>query len=166
VRTVTTEQRDVSTELATSSKTRQLVRDAVFVDDDNVTGVEDGSAEFPFNTMQEGVDESAVGVYDTVYVFAGDYRENVVIGNGLDLLGQGEPLGTDYGYGGDLYPVLDGGAGGPAAISVNTVGTVSIRGFEITNDDQRCARRAARIAVQPRLGRAARAGQPGGHVSE
>lgn len=45
----------------------------VYVDDDNNSGVEDGSLDHPYNTVAEGLNDAAAG--DTVYVFCGNYPE-------------------------------------------------------------------------------------------
>jgi nitrous oxidase accessory protein NosD len=58
----------------------------IHVDDDNTTGIEDGSMANPYNTIQEGVDAANSG--DTVYVNSGSYTENVVIGKSVTLQGE------------------------------------------------------------------------------
>ncbi|MBU2652227.1 MAG: T9SS type A sorting domain-containing protein [Bacteroidetes bacterium] len=45
----------------------------VYVDDDNNSGIEDGSLDHPYNTVAEGLNDAAAG--DTVYVFCGNYPE-------------------------------------------------------------------------------------------
>ena len=66
----------------------------VRVDDDNKTGIEDGSAEHPFDTIQEGL--NAVRDGGTVKVARGTYTENLTItGKTVTILG-GYIGGTDY----------------------------------------------------------------------
>ncbi|MFC1805956.1 right-handed parallel beta-helix repeat-containing protein [Planctomycetota bacterium] len=70
-------------------------------DDDNATGIEDGSERYPFDTIQEAVDAVADG--GTVKVAAGDYPEGVeVLSRTLHLLG-GYPGGTDYDSGPGVF---------------------------------------------------------------
>jgi parallel beta-helix repeat protein len=58
----------------------------IYVDDDNTSGIEDGSLAHPYNTIQEGVDAANSG--DTVMVFSGTYYENVSISKSLNLIGE------------------------------------------------------------------------------
>ena len=57
----------------------------VYVDDDNVSGYEDGSLLHPYNTISEGVDAVADG--GTVHVFEGNYTESVEVRKSLILEG-------------------------------------------------------------------------------
>ena len=66
----------------------------VCVDDSNATGVEDGSAQHPFNTVQEGV--NAVADAGTVKVARGTYTGNVTI--------DGKRVTIKGGYLGGTYP--------------------------------------------------------------
>jgi parallel beta helix pectate lyase-like protein len=58
----------------------------VFVDDDN-SDTEYGMVEYPFNTIQEAIDDA----FDTefVYVFAGTYGETISMSDGVDVFGTG-----------------------------------------------------------------------------
>ena len=58
----------------------------IYVDDDNTSGVEDGSESNPFNTIQEGVDFAGPG--DTISVSAGNYVENVLMDRDIFLVGE------------------------------------------------------------------------------
>jgi hypothetical protein len=66
----------------------------VHVDDDNATGVEDGTETHPFNTIQEGVNAVAAG--GTVKVARGTYRESIVI--------DAKQVSIRGGYVGGTYP--------------------------------------------------------------
>ncbi|MCJ7697868.1 MAG: PKD domain-containing protein [Thermoplasmata archaeon] len=55
----------------------------IFVDGDNAVGPWDGSSGHPFRFIQDGID--AVMENGTVYVFAGIYRENIVISKTINV---------------------------------------------------------------------------------
>ncbi|MFB3787507.1 MAG: C25 family cysteine peptidase [bacterium] len=64
-----------------------LVRRTLWVDDDNNSGVEDGTQTHPYNTIAEGVN---AGIRrQIVRVMPGQYQEAVVMKNGLSVLGSG-----------------------------------------------------------------------------
>ncbi|MDD5705417.1 MAG: inverse autotransporter beta domain-containing protein [Kiritimatiellae bacterium] len=117
-----------------------LLRDVIFVYGDNVGDLaEDGSAEHPFDVVQEGVDESAARDYPNVYVFGASrpYRENVLVGESINLHGEGCPVGRgdppSHGYG---RPVIEGQCGPalltPAVLEIADADLVQVRGFEFT----------------------------------
>jgi hypothetical protein len=117
-----------------------LLADVIFVFGDNVGDLaEDGSAEHPFDVVQEGVDESAARNFPNVYVFgaSGPYRENVLIGHDMSLYGEGCPVGRGApptrGFG---RPVVEGQAGAslitPAVLEIADAGRVLVQGFEFT----------------------------------
>lgn len=56
---------------------------AIFVDVDNTTGIEDGSQDYPFNTIQEGINAATTG--DVVGVAPGKYTENLTLAAGVQL---------------------------------------------------------------------------------
>lgn len=89
----------------------------IYVDDDNTSGVEDGSLQHPYNTIQEGVDAAVNG--DTVFVFSGTYYENVVIGKTMNLEGENNDV-----------TVIDGG-GGIGDILCIMADFVNVTGFTI-----------------------------------
>ena len=92
----------------------------VYVDDDNTSGVEDGSVSNPFNTIQEGVDFSGPG--DTVFVSAGNYTENVVIERNISLVGEGAKV-----------TIIDGSGAENASIRCLSTTSGKIEGFHIHN---------------------------------
>jgi len=59
----------------------------IYVDDDNVDGPWDGSEEFPFQTIHDGVNASSDG--DTVFVRSGSYQDyEIMILTSIDLIGE------------------------------------------------------------------------------
>jgi parallel beta-helix repeat protein len=89
----------------------------VYVDASNTSGIEDGSQEYPFNTIMEGINAAYDG--DTVLVAAGTYYENVVMKEGVDLIGVGASLVT-----------IDAGGTGNV---IEGADRCTINGFTITN---------------------------------
>ena len=75
----------------------QAAVSALRVDDDNTTGVEDGTAQHPYNTIQEAIN-AAANSGDTIQVAAGTYGENIrVEDKTIQILG-GYPGGTAADY--------------------------------------------------------------------
>jgi hypothetical protein len=75
----------------------------------NDTGIEDGSANAPYNTIQEGID--AAQAYYTVQVSAGTYLETLAIHKNIRLVGE-SPSTTIIDAQGQAHGIYcDGGAG-------------------------------------------------------
>ena len=89
----------------------------IYVDASNTSGIEDGSQEYPFNTIMEGINAAYDG--DTVLVAAGLYYENVVMNAGVDLIGVGANMVT-----------IDAGGSGNV---IEGADRCTIDGFTITN---------------------------------
>jgi hypothetical protein len=94
----------------------------VWVDDDYINGSCGGhSWEIDaFTRIQYGIDN--VSVPGTIHVASGTYYENVMLRNGLHLLGEG-----------NTSTVIDGGGIGSAVISMYVDATASIDGFTLTH---------------------------------
>jgi len=111
-----------------------LMDDVTFVDGDNDSGVENGTAEHPYDTVQEGVN-NAFGQRN-VYVFAAhqSYRENAVLSAGVRLYGEGHAIPGHGGksFGGTRFPTIDGGSQGP---SLTLADECLVTGFRIINSD-------------------------------
>jgi len=92
----------------------------VYVDDDNVSGVEEGTIDYPFDTIVEAV--AFAGPYDTVYVFAGTYQENILIDKSVHLMSEENVL-----------PVIDGGGDVLPSVRWVVVADGSMSGFRVVN---------------------------------
>ncbi|NIM00291.1 MAG: hypothetical protein GTN89_15570 [Acidobacteria bacterium] len=64
----------------------------IYVDLANESGTEDGTQAFPYNTIREGIDNAMVG--DRVFVAAGEYRETILMKDGVSVLGAGAAVCT------------------------------------------------------------------------
>lgn len=107
-----------------------LEADVTFVDDDNRTGTENGSWEYPYRTVTGGV-AHAIGSMVYVRDASNPYLENVTLVDDLVLWGSGARI---YGHGGryfgnDIYPVLNGQGLGPA---ITLADRTTVAGMEIT----------------------------------
>ena len=107
-----------------------LASDVTFVDDDNRSGVENGTWEYPYRKINTGV-QNVIGQMVYVRDAAQQYYENVILKDGLVLWGSGAPI---YGRGGrflgGIAPIVNGGQTGPAITLANHV---EVAGFEIFN---------------------------------
>ena len=114
-----------------------LLDDVVFAHADRGGPLENGSAENPFDLIQEAIDKSEEIDYPNVYVFGANnrYRENVMIENAVNLYGEGHKFGHGYpGLG--VAPVVVGGSSlwkgkvaAPGLFNVFTKEPVLISGF-------------------------------------
>jgi hypothetical protein len=109
-----------------------LASGVTFVDDDNRSGVEDGSWENPYRQINTGV-QSAIGTMVYVRDATQQYYENVVLRDGLTLWGSGALIyGQGARYLGGIYPIVNGMGTGPAITLANNV---TVAGFQITQPD-------------------------------
>lgn len=58
----------------------------IYVDDDNVNGPWDGSLDYPYLTITDAINASKY--YDTIFVFNGNYNENLEIEKPLKIAGE------------------------------------------------------------------------------
>jgi len=89
-----------------------------YVDDDNTIGPWDGSKEFPYQTIQEAINQTIEGY--TIYVMNGTYHENIVIDKTLKLDGEN-----------NRTTIIDGGGKGHV-VQIAAPG-VRVSGFTIQN---------------------------------
>ena len=119
-------------DIKSSKKTVTVLDNVTFVSNSNIVG--NGTAEHPYSDPQTGIDNA--GGNTNVYVFAGNgpYNQNVVISDGIALLGEGCEIegGGGKTFGGNNFPVIDGQSLGPSV----TMGNNSrLQGFDIINTD-------------------------------
>jgi len=113
----------------------------VHVDDSNGTGVENGTEQYPFNTIGEGV--GAVSASGTVKVARGTYRENTLLGGKAATVQGGYPGGTYPGTGNfsdaarDPDPTTNAtvvdGSGSPVVCVGDASSVSALTGFWIAN---------------------------------
>lgn len=58
----------------------------IYVDDDNTAGPWSGTQEYPYQYIQDGIDNASDS--DTVFVYNGAYHENIVLGKTIRLVGE------------------------------------------------------------------------------
>jgi len=92
--------------------------DVVYIDDNNTEGPWNGTSDYPYQAIQDGID--AVSTGGTIYVHSGTYNENVLVNKTVDLIGEDRD-----------YTIIDGGSIGDV-LYVSSEG-VNISGFTITN---------------------------------
>ena len=96
----------------------------IYVDDDNTSGPWDGSQDYPYQYIQDGVNATVSG--DTVFVYSGTYYEFITINKQLKLVGADKN-----------NTFIDGNYGNPnnpdaAPVFINS-DLVEISGFTIRN---------------------------------
>lgn len=58
----------------------------IYVDGDNTEGPWDGTQEHPYKYVQHAIDNADEG--DTVFVYSGNYFENIIVNKSIDLIGE------------------------------------------------------------------------------
>jgi len=136
VRRVVEETLTTFDELFVSKKTIRLFDNVVFVDDSNISGIEDGSLDNPFDTIAEGLAAQQDG--RLVFVFGGNYNESVEIVRNVMLIGEGFRLGRGRGFGSGEFAVITGKGDTDQGAAIRVIGAlganqVVIKGFDINN---------------------------------
>lgn len=103
-----------------ASELGAITEGIIYVDNSNQTGIEDGTQEHPYNTIQEGLAVVLAG--DTVQVAAGTYIENVTLKDGVTLRGAA-PNTT----------IIDGGQNGSTVTAQNVGPGTLLADFTIRN---------------------------------
>lgn len=72
----------------TSEKIETNINENIYVDDDNTEGPWDGTFEYPYQYIQDGIDSA--NPFDMIYVLNGTYVENIVIDKRVLLIGENQ----------------------------------------------------------------------------
>ena len=94
----------------------------IYVDDDNISGPWDGSKEYPYQHIQDAIDNASNG--DTIFVYNGTYNEDIVIDISINLVGESRD-----------DTIIDGNRFGEDLCIVNA-SRVSIRDIQFRNSEE------------------------------
>lgn len=114
------------------SETSTIMTDVVFVDGDNDGTDQDGTYENPYSEIQSGVDAAFGEKNVYVNAFSDEYYENVILAEGVSLLGSGTLIeGYDsQTFGSGIQPIINGNGEGPV---ITVTGNNLIDGFYLIN---------------------------------
>lgn len=98
----------------------------IYVDDSNTDGPWNGTQDYPYRSIQDGINAASSG--DTIYVLSGTYNENIEINENIALQGQDRATTVINGEADNKHTVKIYGS-----ISSH-LNAVSISGFTIRND--------------------------------
>ena len=76
----------MSEEIEIKNSASSLSTKTVYVDDDNTEGPWDGTLEYPYQYISDGIFNSTEG--DNIYVFNGTYYENITVDKPITLIGE------------------------------------------------------------------------------
>lgn len=107
-----------SNNIEIKSTNRNYSSQIIYVDDDNTMGPRYGTKNHPFETIQDGINNTSD--YDTVFVSNGTYHQNIIINKKIKLYGENKDT-----------TIISGG-GNNDTISVKSENVI-ITGFTITN---------------------------------
>lgn len=95
-----------------------IISNTIYVDDDNTEGPWDGSMEYPYQYIWEGIENANPN--DVVYVFNGIYHENIVVYKSISLTGEDKD-----------ETIIE--CGGCCDVVTITANSVQLSGFTIKN---------------------------------
>ena len=75
-----------SGELEIKNRNLHLIEETIYVDDNNTEGPWDGTYEYPYQNICDGVLNA--GNWDTIYIFNGLYKENLIINKPISIIGE------------------------------------------------------------------------------
>jgi len=115
---VSSQARDVYNATSDFTIVEVIIRKIIYVDDDNTEGPWNGTIEYPYQYIQDGIDNASGG--DTVFVYSGIYYENIIVNKSITLIGENKNTTIIGGMRKDnvVYVIVNG---------------VSINGFTIQN---------------------------------
>jgi|GEM_PF-1996497 len=121
-------------ETSTRTRTYAVLEDVIFVDGDNAADpAENGSAEHPFDVIQEGVDDSDARDLPNVFVHNADqpYVENVEVSETINLYGGAARFGKGTTPGDGTAPTVRPAGDGPFIFSFEGGEQVLLTGFTL-----------------------------------
>ena len=97
----------------------------IYVDDSNLEGPWNGTQDYPYRYIQDGIDNASEG--DIIYIYSGTYNENLEITKTLSLIGQDKTTVNINGAADNKHAVKISGT------SVSYLDFVNISGLTIRN---------------------------------
>jgi len=121
---VLSQARDIHNTVSGGTILEVIIGEIIYVDDDNTEGPWNGTVEYPYQYIQDGIDNAFK--YDTVFVYDGTYYENVIVNKAITLLGEDKNT-----------TIIDGINGGSKDhVILIKKSFIRIKGFSVINGEQ------------------------------